>query len=370
MAISLPHSRCGRWKEPDIDAKTVRRIIVVTLGAALFSCLFMLSYGYAIHSPRPHDVRIDVVATEATVTKVRAGLDHAVPGGFDLRPRSNVSEARRDITDRSASGAMVVPASGPIDVLTAGAAGVPIQQVVDDALAAVAHAQGRSVHDVDVVPLPTGDRVGQSSFVYEFGLLIPGVIGSVGFYLLGRRVRLWLRVCAAIGYAVLASAFGVLALDTCLGALTGAPWMLMATATLVATAFLLTMAALHALFGLPGTAIGAAVLLVVGNAVNGSTVPIPLLPDGYRALAAWLPNGAAVAAFRDDVYFGGHGTQQPIFALALWTLSALSVIAVTDMVHLRQRRRTLLPRAQIHATPLVKHVGNLPPKRIPRHRER
>jgi hypothetical protein len=254
---------------------------------------------------------------------------------------------------------MVVPASGPIDVLTAGAAGVQIQQVVNDAAARVADAQGRSVRDIDLVPLPTGDRVGQSSFVYEFGLLIPGVIGSVGFYLLGRRVRLWLRVCAAIGYAVLASAFGVLVLDVWLGALTGAPWMLMATATLVAAAFLLTMAALHALLGVPGTAVGAAALLVIGNAVNGSSVPIPFLPDGYRALAPWLPNGAAVAAFRDDVYFGGHGAHQPLLALALWTLSALTVIAATDLLHLRQRHRRLQPHAQIHATPVVNHFGAL-----------
>ena len=185
------------------------------------------------------------------------------------------------------------------------------------------------------------------------------MIGSVGFYLLGRKVRLWLRVCAAIGYAVLASAFGALVLDVWLGALTGSPWMLMATATLVAAAFLLTMAALHALLGVPGTAVGAAALLVIGNAVNGSSVPIPLLPDGYRALAPWLPNGAAVAAFRDDVYFGGHGAQQPLFALALWTLSALTVIAATDVLHLRQRKRRLLSHAEIHATPVAEHFRAL-----------
>jgi hypothetical protein len=327
----------------------------------------MLSYGYAIHSPRPHGVRIDVVAPAATVATVRAGLAAAMPGGFDVRPRSDVSVARRDITDTSAYGAMVVPASGPIDVLTAGAAGAAIQQTVDNALGTVAHAQGRTVRDVDLVPLPIGDRVGQSSFVYEFGLLIPGVISSVGFYLLGRRVRLWLRVCAAIGYAALASAFGVFVLDVCLGALTGSSWMLLATGTLVAAAFLLTMAALHALFGLPGTAIGAAALLVIGNAVNGSTVPLPLLPDGYRPVAPWMPNGAAVAAFRDAVYFGGQGMHQPLLALGVWTLSALIVIAAADVLHVRQRKFTPLTHAQIHATPVVRHLRHGTAKRQPRH---
>ena len=49
-------------------------------------------------------------------------------------------------TDRL-SGPWSVPVSGPIDVLTAGAAGVQIQQVVNDAAAKVAHAQGRSVRE-------------------------------------------------------------------------------------------------------------------------------------------------------------------------------------------------------------------------------
>jgi hypothetical protein len=343
---------------------------VVTLGAALFSFVFMLSYGYAIHSPRPHGVRIDVVAPAATVASVRTRLAAAMPGGFDVRSRDDASAARRDVADTSASGAMVVPASGPIEVFTAGAGGVSIQQTVDNALAVVAHTQGRAVRDLDVVPLPIGDRVGQTSFVYEFGLLIPGVIGSVGFYLLGRRVRLWLRVGAAIGYAALASAFGVLVLDVCLGALTGSPWMLMATGTFVAAAFLLTMAAVHALFGLPGTALGAVALLVIGNAVNGSTVPIPLLPDGYRAVAPWMPNGAAVAVFRDSVYFSGHGMYQPLLALGMWAVSALGVIAATDLLHVRQRKLTPLTHAQIHATPVVAHFRNCAAKRRPRHRAR
>ena len=152
---------------------------------------------------------------------------------------------------------------------------------------------------------------------------------------------------------MLASAFGVLVLDACLGALTGSPWTLMATGTLVAAAFVLTVAALHALFGLPGTAVAAGALLVVGNAVNGSTVPIALLPDGYRQLAPWLPNAAAVHAFRSDVYFHEHGMAQPLLALTLWVTGALIVIAVADLQHLRRRRVEPASHEQIHSTSLL-----------------
>jgi hypothetical protein len=350
-----------------VGVSTGRRMVMLTLGAAVFSGLFTLSYGYAIHAPHPHDLTIDVVAPATTVAHVRAGLAAALPGGFDVRSRADEADARRDIEDTSSYGALVVPDTGPIRVLTAGADGIPVQQAVTTALAAVARQLGRPVAAVDVVPLPPGDRGGQSAFVFEIGLLIPGVIGSVGFYLFGKRIRLWLRVAAAIGYALVSAAFGVLVLDTWLGALTGATWSLLGLGVLAAGAFLLTMAALHAVFGLPGTALGAGALLVVGNAINGSSVPVPLLPDGYRQLALWLPNGAAVRAFRDTVYFSGHDQAQPLLALALWSGTALLIIALVDLVHLHHRRRTSVPHERIHATPAITLLRHRPTREPARH---
>lgn len=322
---------------------------MLTLGAAVFSGLFTLSYGYAIHAPHPHDVPIDVVAPSSVVAHVRDVL----AGGFDVRSRGDEPDARRDIEDTSSYGALVVPPSGPVSVLTAGAGGVSVQQIVTTALDTVAHQLGRSTAAVDVVPLPSGDRAGQSAFVFEIGLLIPGVIGSVGFYLFGRRTRLWLRVASAVGYASISAVFGVLVLDAWLGALTGAPWSLLGLGALASAAILLTMAALHSVFGLPGTALGAGLLLVVGNAVNGSSVPVPLLPAGYRQVALWLPDGAAVRAFRDDVYFAGHGQGQSLLALVLWIGAALVIIAAVDLVHLRHHRRTRVAREHIYAAPVI-----------------
>src|SRR5215471_11931194 len=40
----------------------MRRMVVLGMAAGVFSCLLVLSFGYAQHSPRPHGVRIDVVA--------------------------------------------------------------------------------------------------------------------------------------------------------------------------------------------------------------------------------------------------------------------------------------------------------------------
>jgi len=339
-----------------MDMATIRRLVMLTVGVSVFSCLFVLSYGYASHSPSPHRIRIDVVAPAGTAHRVGTELERLSPGGFEARQRPDEKGARRDIADTSAYGAVVLPASGPARVLTAGAAGPSVQQLVSRDLGQVARTAGRTVREVDLAPLPSGDRAGQSSYVYQFGLLIPSVIGSIGLYLFGRRLRLWFRVTAAVGFAVLASGLGVLVLDGVLGSLTGSPWTLWAAGASAATVFMLTMAAVHALLGMPGTAVGAGTLLVVGNAANGSSVPVPLLPEVYRQIAPWLPNGAAIRAFRNDVYFSGHGMGQPFLALALWTAGALTVLLLADLLHLRRRRHAPSEHARIHATPVVVHL--------------
>jgi hypothetical protein len=66
------------------------RMFVVTIGAALFSLLFILSYGYAIHDPRPHHVRIDVVVTTtAALEAVRS--DVTAPASRRSSSRSGCS---------------------------------------------------------------------------------------------------------------------------------------------------------------------------------------------------------------------------------------------------------------------------------------
>jgi hypothetical protein len=331
-------------------------MIALTIGATLFSFLFMLSYGYAIHDPRPHHVRIDVVASPADTTAIRSDLNKTEPSGFDVHPTIDVPTAHRDVRQGNAAGGLIATTDGTDQILVASAGGASLQQLITTALTAQRHVQNRAVQIVDLVPLPPGDRAGQSAFVFEIGLLIPGVIGSVGFYLLGRRARLWVRVAAATGYAILASAAGVLVLDGWLGALTGSPWTLLATGTVVAAAFVFTVAALHALLGLPGTAVAAGALLIVGNAANGSTVPSALLPNAYRQIGPWLPNAAAVHAFRSDVYFHQHGMGQPLFALTLWIGAALIVIALADLQHLRARRLEPSRHEQIHSTSMLQQL--------------
>jgi hypothetical protein len=328
-------------------------MMILGLGAAVFSCLYVLSFGYAQHSPQPHDVRIDVVAAPSVTEQVRHALDTNVSGGFDVRPVSTESTAREHLRHMTTSGALVLTPGGGVRVLTASAQGLPLQSAVYRALDGVALARGVPAQHVDVVPLPDRDRFGLTSFSLELGLLVPAVVGAIVIFVLGRRARLWIRLLGALMYAVVAAALAVLMLDTWLGALTGAPWALFGDAALIGATFFLSVVALHALFGLPGTAVAAGALLVVGNAVNGVAVPTSMLPDVYRQIAPAMPNNAAVHLVRSDVYFDGNDHGAPILTLVVWLVASFLIVTLTDAVQQR-RRATLLARGgEIWGVPLV-----------------
>ncbi len=331
----------------------LRRILVIAVGAAVVSCLFVLSYGYAAHAPRPHNVRIDVVGGNAAAARVNAVFERAVPGGFEVEPVADDAAARDDVATGKTYGAIIDLPTGPVGVLTAGAGGLAVQQIVTRAATAYAFVQGRGIVQNDVVPLPPSDAAGVSAFFLQLGLLIPGLLVSVLFYLIGRQSRIWARFGGAVVYALCAAALGVLVMDVGLGALTGAPAALFGISVLAAAAFVVTVAALQAAFGLPGTAVAAAVLLIVGNPLNGVTVATPLLPDGYRQIAPAFPNNATVRAIKDQIYFGGQHSPTALLILSAWIVGGLLIIGIADWLHLRQRRRAVHSPADIYAKPIV-----------------
>ena len=331
----------------------LRRILVIAAVAAVVSCLFFLSYGYATHAPRPHDVRVEVVGANGAVARANAVLDRAVPGGFDVQPAADAAAARDDVATGKAYGAIIDPPTGPVGLLTSSAGGLAVQQIVTRAATAYALVQGRGIVTTDVVPLPPSDAAGVSAFFLQLGLLIPALLVSVLLYLVGRRSRVWVRLSGGVAYAVCAAAVGVLVMDAVFGALTGAPAALFGISVLAAMAFVVTVAALQTAFGLPGTAVAAAVLLIVGNAVNGVTVAIPLLPDGYRQIAPAFPNNAAVRSIKDQIYFGGQHSPKALLILSAWIVAGFLVIGIADWLHLRQRRQALHSPGDIYAKPLV-----------------
>jgi hypothetical protein len=252
---------------------------------------------------------------------------------------------------------LVVPAVGAATIVTAGAEGVVQQQAITATLVAVSQSMGRATTRLDVVPLRSGDRGGLSSFVFGLGLLLPSVIGGLGLFLLGMRLRLWWRVASATLFALLAACAGVVALDSILGALTGAGAALIGIGFLGALSFVLFVAAMQAVVGLPGTGLAAVAFVFIGNAVSGGSVPVSFLPGGFRQVAPWLPNNAIVRGARDVVYFHGDGLTHPLFVLILWPVVSLCVLAAVDLLHLSERRLQPHSAHEVYRTSAVVHLS-------------
>jgi len=123
-----------------------------------------------------------------------------------------------------------------------------------------------------------------------------------------------------------------------------------------ATAFVAFVSACQAVTGLQGTGLAALVFVVVGNAVSGGTVPFAFLPDGFRQVAPWLPNGAIVSAARDVVYLPGSDLAHPLLVLGIWLAGSLAVLACVDLLHLAERRRAPERKAEIYATSGTAHL--------------
>lgn len=334
-----------------------RRLFAIAVFAALLGLAVTLSFGYADRNPRPHGVRIAVAAAPLVRSSVRAGLQHAQPGAFDVVNVPSAEAAAQSVRAKATAAAFVVPTGGATTIVTAGASSVLQQQAITATLIAVAKAMHRPARPLDVVPLPPDDRAGLSSFVFTLGLLIPSVLGSVGLHLLGARFRLWWRAAAGALFALLTACAGVLALDPILGALTGAGGALIAIGFLGALSFVLFVAALQAVVGLPGTGLAALAFIFVGNAISGGSIPIAFLPDGFRQIAAWLPNAAIVSGARNVVYFNGHDLGHPLLILGLWPVVALIVLVAVDFLHLSERRRTPHLKHEVYSTPAIVHLG-------------
>jgi hypothetical protein len=288
--------------------------------------------------------------------KLTTGLAHAAPGGFVVVAAPSAPAVTGGVRSQAAAGGLVVGATGPVTIVTAGAAGASQQKAITAALTAVASAFHRQARSLDVAPLPAGDRAGLSVFVFELGLLIPSVIGSIGIFLLGRRLRVWWRVTAAVIYALLAACGSVLVLDAILGALTGAGAALIGIGFFGSFTFVAFVTACQAATGLQGTGLGALTFVLVGNALSGGTVSFAFLPDGFRQIAPWLPNGAIVSAARDVVYLPGSDLAHPLLVLGIWLAASLAVLTYVDVLHLAERRHTPERKAEIYATSGTAHL--------------
>jgi hypothetical protein len=161
-------------------------------------------------------------------------------------------------------------------------------------------------------------------------------------YLVTRNRGLSVRLTALAFLAVGAGLLTALVTNVVVGAFSGHFLAVWGVATLFVLAMVMPIAAFQVLFGLPGTAVGLLVFVVIGDPSSGGSTAPQLLPSPWRDISQGLPPGAAVTAMRDVVYFHGYGASGALITLG--TYAVVGAIAALTLNRIRPPVAAVSPR--------------------------
>jgi Protein of unknown function (DUF3533) len=312
-----------------------RKLLLASLGILVAVFALVSSNVAANHSPKPHGLPIGIVGTSAVAVAARAELTRAAPGAFEIHAYQSLASARTAVLHRSVYGAFQ-PVPSPV-LLVASAASPPVAVLLQRTFTSVASRTGRALAVHDLVPLPSSDSSGATSYSAILSLIIVGLAGTSVVYILTRHRPEAVRVVLTVALGAGAGLITALVTNVLVGAFSGHFFAVWGVTALFVLAIGLPIAAFQVVFGIAGTAIGWILFLVVGNPASGGSSAPELLPGFWRTLSQILPPGAAVTSLRDVVYFNGHGASHALIVLAVYAVLGAGVAMTTDRLRARHR---------------------------------
>jgi len=314
-----------------------RKLLLGSLGVLVAVFALVSSNVAANHSPKPHGLPIGIVGTPAVAGVAGAELARAAPGAFEVHAYRSLTSARTAVLHRSVYGAFA-PAPAPV-LLVASAASPPVAALLRRTFSGVDSRSGRAVAVKDLVPLPSSDSTGATSFSVVLSLILAGLVGASLVYAFTMN-RQAVRVGVAVALGVGAGLVTALVTNVLIGAYPGHFFAVWGVATLFVFAIGLPIAAFQRIFGIAGTAIGWVLFLVIGNPASGGSSAPELLPGFWRTLSQLLPPGAGVTSLRDVVYFNGHGSAHALIVLAVYAVLGGAVAMITRGLRTRAAAAT------------------------------
>ena len=281
------------------------------------------------------------MGTPAATRAAGAELGRAAPGAFQVHAYPSLTAAKNAVLHRSVYGAFQPVPSAVL--LTASAASPAVAALLERTFATVAARSGRAMAVHDVVPLPASDSSGATTFSAILSLIIAGLAGTTMVFTLTRYRPEAFRLVVTAALGVGAGLITALVTNVIVGAFPGHFFEVWGVAALFVLAIGMSIAAFQVIFGIPGTAIGAILFLVIGNPASGGSSAPELLPNFWRTLSQVLPPGAAVTSMRDVVYFHGHGSAHALIVLSLYTVLGAAVALVAYRLRARPEAATAAP---------------------------
>jgi hypothetical protein len=310
-------SESGHRPSPWIAALAVPVIVAIALS----------TFAWPAANLEPRDLPLGVAGPAEATGPVEVMLAEQ-EGAFDVHRYADAAAATKAIEDREVYGAVVATPDGPT-LLISSAASPTVAGLLRENLAAP------QTEVLDVVPADPDDPRGAAFASMLLPLVVAGIIAGVIVSLLGRpglkQVGILAATAAAAGLATILMVQGWL--DIIEG-----PWLLNAgVVALAVLAVASVVAGLNALIGPAGIALGALLMVFVGNPWSGIASAPELLPKAAGFIGQLLPPGAGGNLLRDTAFFDGASSGGQLAVLLVWTALGLGAIMAGAAM---QRRRT------------------------------
>lgn len=312
------------------SAGSAHRLLVVIVAVPLLAAFALWAFAWPAARMAPRDLPLGVAGPPAAVSQVEHRLAER-EGMFEVRQFTDEDAARRAIEQRKIYGAVVVSAKGP-QILTASAASPAVAQLLRESAASLQPKApggdkrppegGAPLTAVeDVVPAPAGDPRGSAFGASILPLVLSGVAAGALTALSGLRGAR--AVGALVACTPLVGLVGAGVAHSWLGVLEGPWWLVAGGITLTTLAVAATVAGLHAVLGKPGVAVGALLVVLLGNPFSGAAGGPHVLPEPLGTLGQLLAPGAGASLLRSVSFFDGAAAGTPVLVLAAWAVAGL-----------------------------------------------
>lgn len=314
-----------------------KMIAIPAMVGLLIGTVFVSIFLAAFHAPRTHELPIGLVGSAAQTASVEQALTAHSPGAVAITRFATGDAARTAIEDREVYGAYWAGPDGrTAQLLYAGANGPAVTATLEGMFNGVA---GTTLQPVDVRPTSPGDTRGLSIFYAGFGLVLAGFLFGLISYQMAPSLPLRMRLLSLVSFAVAsATAVTLIAGHTGFNALPGRLATLASVTMLLALAVGATTLLLMRIAGPAGTLLASLILLILGNATGGGTLPPAYLPGWLHPLAHVLPVGLGIRALQGVAYFHQDGYVVGVLLLGAWTVVGLGGVTLADTIAQRRSR--------------------------------
>ncbi|MFE9809290.1 hypothetical protein [Streptomyces sp. NPDC005548] len=102
-----------------------------------------------------------------------------------------------------------------------------------------------------------------------------------------------------------------------------------------------TLLGLQAFLGMAGSALGGALMMLLGNPLSGLATGPHWLPDGWATIGQLLPPGAPGSLLRTNAFFDGTRAGLPALVLTAWIVIGVAFVLLAD----RRGRRSVVSQS-------------------------